>query len=112
MNGVAVFKSRVWPHLDPLTNQVVRRNNDARRDGPAAFLAEFRGKLQADAYSGYDALYQSGRVVEIGSWAQYPESALVRSACPERQSWRASAATDIGSTPENLLHGLERGPGP
>lgn len=39
------------------------------RDGPDAFLASFRGALQADAYAGYDALYRSGRVLEIGCWA-------------------------------------------
>ena len=39
------------------------------RDGPATFLADFRGKLQADAYTGYDGLYQDGRVLEIGCWA-------------------------------------------
>lgn len=27
------------------------------------------GKLQADAYRGYDALYATGRVLEIGCWA-------------------------------------------
>jgi transposase len=64
------FKGRVWTYLDPLRNQVVfDATMTHERDGPAAFLAEFRGTLQADAYSGYDALYQSGRIVEIGCWA-------------------------------------------
>jgi transposase len=64
------FKGRVWTYLDPLTHQVVfDATTTHERDGPAAFLAEFRGALQADAYSGYDALYQSGRVIEIGCWA-------------------------------------------
>lgn len=40
------------------------------RDGPVTFLARFRGYLQADAYSGYEALYtpESG-VVEVACWA-------------------------------------------
>ncbi len=64
------FKGRVWTYLDPLTLQVVfDATTTHERDGPAAFLAAFRGALQADAYSGYDGLYQSGRVVEIGCWA-------------------------------------------
>jgi transposase len=64
------FKGRVWTYLDPLTNQVVFDATPTHeRDGPAAFLADFRGALQADAYSGYDGLYQSGRVIEIGCWA-------------------------------------------
>jgi len=64
------FKGRIWTYLDPLTKQVVFDATPTHeRDGPAAFLADFRGKLQADAYSGYDGLYQSGRVMEIGCWA-------------------------------------------
>lgn len=37
--------------------------------GPLAFLEGFRGYLQADAYSGYDALYQAGEVIEVACWA-------------------------------------------
>ena len=39
------------------------------RAGPLAFLGDFRGYLQADAYAGYDALYATGRVIEVGCWA-------------------------------------------
>ena len=39
------------------------------RDGPLTFLESFTGYLQADAYSGYDALYTTGRVVEVACWA-------------------------------------------
>jgi transposase len=39
------------------------------RAGPAAFLGDFRGYLQADAYGGYHALYATGRIVEVGCWA-------------------------------------------
>jgi transposase len=39
------------------------------RAGPLAFLGDFRGYLQADAYAGYDTLYATGRVVEVGCWA-------------------------------------------
>jgi transposase len=64
------FKGRVWTYLDPLTNQVVfDATTTHERDGPAAFLVDYRGTLQADAYSGYDGLYQSGCVIEIGCWA-------------------------------------------
>ena len=37
--------------------------------GPKAFLDGFRGYLQADAYQGYDALFASGEIVEVGCWA-------------------------------------------
>jgi len=61
------FKGRLWTYLDPLGQQVVfEATTTHERDGPEAFLAGFRGALQADAYTGYDALYQSGTIVEIG----------------------------------------------
>jgi transposase len=36
---------------------------------PLTFLADYSGYLQADAYSGYQALYRTGRVIEVGCWA-------------------------------------------
>jgi transposase len=64
------FKGRLWTYLDPLGRQVVfDATATHERDGPERFLAEFQGALQADAYTGYDALYQTGRVREIGCWA-------------------------------------------
>jgi transposase len=41
------------------------------RDGPDAFMKEFRGYLQADAYSGYDELYRdrSRKITEVACWA-------------------------------------------
>jgi hypothetical protein len=40
------------------------------RVGPATFLANYRGYLQADAYNGYDGLYlgSGGRIIEVGCW--------------------------------------------
>jgi transposase len=39
------------------------------RDGPVNFLADFRGYLQADAHTIYEALYQNGAIVEVACWA-------------------------------------------
>ena len=39
------------------------------RDGPQAFLKGFKGYLQADAYTGYDALYAGKAIVEVACWA-------------------------------------------
>lgn len=36
---------------------------------PIKFLQNYRGYLQADAYSGYEALYQTGDIIEVGCWA-------------------------------------------
>jgi transposase len=37
--------------------------------GSHAFLKGFHGYLQADAYAGYDQLYATERIVEVGCWA-------------------------------------------
>jgi transposase len=64
------FKGRVWTYLDPLRKQVVFDATPTHeRDGPESFLRGFRGKLHADAYTGYDALFRGGGVVEVGCWA-------------------------------------------
>jgi transposase len=36
---------------------------------PVKFLKDYHGYLQADAYSGYEALYQTGRIIEVACWA-------------------------------------------
>ena len=64
------FKGRLWTYLDPLGRQVVFDVTATHEGaGPQAFLATFRGTLQADAYTGYDELYRSGRMIELGCWA-------------------------------------------
>jgi transposase len=63
-------KGRLWTYLDPIGRQVVFDATPTHeRDGPETFLATFAGDLQADAYTGYDALYATGRIREIGCWA-------------------------------------------
>jgi len=46
---------------------------DRSRDGPAKWLAYYSGYLQADAYSGYDRLFQQGTeagpLIEVACWA-------------------------------------------
>jgi hypothetical protein len=39
------------------------------RAGPNAFLKGYKGHLQADAYPGYEDLYRSGEIFELGCWA-------------------------------------------
>jgi transposase len=63
-------KGRIWTYLDPLAPQVVFEATPTHAgDGPEAFLSGFAGDLQADAYTGYDALYRTGRIRELGCWA-------------------------------------------
>ncbi|QDS99601.1 IS66 family transposase [Adhaeretor mobilis] len=39
------------------------------RDGPAKWLADYEGYLQADAYGGYDGSFHSQNVTEVACWA-------------------------------------------
>ena len=59
---------RFWPDLgDPLHSLTVfDYTTSHKRDGPAAFLADYRGYLQADAFNGYDGIYTGshGRIIE------------------------------------------------
>jgi transposase len=42
---------------------------DRKGEHPQAHLASFNGVLQADAYAGFNAVYETGRVVEAACWA-------------------------------------------
>jgi transposase len=42
---------------------------DRRGEHPHRHLANFKGTLQADAYAGFNRLYESGRVQEASCWA-------------------------------------------
>jgi len=42
---------------------------DRRGEHPQQHLREFRGTLQADAFAGFNQIYESGRVLEAACWA-------------------------------------------
>lgn len=42
---------------------------DRKGEHPARHLRNFNGILQADAYAGYNAIYEGGRIVEAGCWS-------------------------------------------
>ena len=52
-------KGRFWVYIGPaaIPYDVYDFTEDRKRDGPARFLANFAGYLQADAFSGYDGIY-------------------------------------------------------
>ena len=57
------------------------------RDGPATFLRDFKGYLQADAFSGYDGIYlgSGGTIMEVACWAHARnKSAEAQQTDPER----------------------------
>jgi transposase len=64
---------RIWTYVGdkdhPFT--VYDYTPNRSRDGPVKFMKTFNGKLQADAYSGYEVLYEDERrdVTEVACWA-------------------------------------------
>jgi transposase len=76
---------RLWVYVgDASPPDIVYDYTPTRgRAGPLAMLGNFHGYLQADAYAGYDALYATGRVVEVGCWAH-----------ARRYFWDAKAADE------------------
>jgi transposase len=61
---------KFWPYLgDWLHPYAVYDFTLSReRDGPARFLEGYSGYLQADAYSGYDAIFAGATVWEVACW--------------------------------------------
>ena len=64
-------KGRLWAYIGDRGQSVHRLRLHARPDpgGPANWLRDFKGFLQADAYGGYDGIYSGGKVVEVACWA-------------------------------------------
>jgi hypothetical protein len=64
-------EARFWVYVGDETHPytVFDYTQNRKRDGPANFLGDFSGYLQADAYAGYDALYTNGKVTEVACWA-------------------------------------------
>lgn len=64
-------KGRIWCYLgDGLHPYIVYDYTpDRKRAGPASWLADYRGYLQADAYGGYDGIFAHHEVIEVACWA-------------------------------------------
>ena len=64
---------RIWPYCGDEKHPVIAYDYTATREraGPEKFLAGYRGYLQADAYSGYEALFKDKqrRLIEVACWA-------------------------------------------
>src|SRR5271165_5444889 len=59
---------RLWGYIGDADHpcNVFDYSPDHCNNWPLAFLAGFEGYLQADAYNGYDAVFATGKVVEVG----------------------------------------------
>jgi transposase len=66
-------KGRFWVYIgdDAHPYSVYDFTLSRERDGPASFLANYQGFLQADAYGGYDGIFagSNGTIHEVACWA-------------------------------------------
>ena len=86
---------------------------DRKGEHPQRRLREFRGILQADAYAGFNALYEGGQVVEAACWTHARRkfhdevlangSPLAREAIERMQPLFAIEAEIAGQPPEARL---------
>jgi transposase len=69
-DGAGIKTGRLWVHIGNENNRfiVYDYTPDHSAAGPERIFKGFEGYLQADAYSAYDALFKSGKIVEVGCW--------------------------------------------
>lgn len=62
--------ARIWVYVGDAAHPytVYDATPSRARDGPQAFLKDFKGFVQADAFGGYDGLYATG-ATEVACWA-------------------------------------------
>jgi len=62
--------ARLWVYIGDAAHPftVYDYTTSRKRDGPAEFLRDFVGFLQADAYGGYDGIYAGRLVIEVACW--------------------------------------------
>jgi len=63
--------ARLWCYVGDTNHRHAVFEYTTSREGkwPAAWLKDFSGHLQTDAYSGYAALHGPGGAIEVGCWA-------------------------------------------
>lgn len=69
-DGKGIKTGRLWVQIGDRNNDfiVYDYTPDRSGSGPERIFKGYEGYLQADAYSGYDALFKSGKIQEVGCW--------------------------------------------
>jgi len=62
-------KGRMWVYVDREGNHAFDFTRDRKMQQPKSWLDGFKGAMHADAYSGYDSIFESKDVTEIACWA-------------------------------------------
>jgi transposase len=67
-SGKGIKTGRLWVSVGDRGHPYVvyTYTPDRSATGPEEIFKDFKGYLQADAYSAYDGLYQSGAIIEVG----------------------------------------------
>jgi transposase len=69
--GAAAHQGRLWVQVGDAGHRYLVYLYSPNHEGqwPQTFLAGYAGFVQGDAYAGYDALFATGTVLEVGCWA-------------------------------------------
>lgn len=69
-DGKGIKTGRLWVQIGDHKHHytVYDYTPDRSGDGPRRVFKEYKGYLQADAYSAYDELFVDGTIVEVGCW--------------------------------------------
>ena len=83
-------QGRLWTYLGDEQHPYIVYDYTPTRasSGPLAWLGNWKGFLQADAYAGYDKLFAQGRVIEVACWAHARRKFFdARESDPARALW-------------------------
>jgi hypothetical protein len=62
----STYTGYLWVYIDQVGNVVFDFTPTRSRQGPLDFLGDYEGYVHADAYSGYDGLFNKGKAIEVG----------------------------------------------
>lgn len=65
----STYTGYLWAYISAAREVVFDFTPTRSREGPLRMLKDYQGKVQADAYSGYDALFRQPGIVEVGCHA-------------------------------------------
>jgi transposase len=94
---------RLWCYLGDRRHPYVVYDYrpDRKRDGPANWLRDYRGYLQADAYGGYDGIYAGGQVTEVACWAHARRKFFDLPASDARRAWMLLRVRELYAVEED-----------
>ena len=64
-----IRKGYLWVYIDTWGNVFFEYTPRRVQEGPLGIMSGYTGYIQADAYSGYDALFGEGKAREVACWA-------------------------------------------